>query len=41
VLTVLGVLSLEHMPSVRSVAIYWHFLEGVWLVTLLLFSLFG
>ena len=24
-----GPLSLQHLPSVRSVAIYWHFLEGV------------
>ncbi len=24
-----GALSLQHLPSVRSVAIYWHFLEGV------------
>ena len=24
-----GALSLQHLPAVRSVAIYWHFLEGV------------
>jgi len=24
-----GPLSLQHLTSVRSVAIYWHFLEGV------------
>jgi cytochrome c oxidase subunit III len=35
-----GALSLQHLPSVRSAASYWHFLEFVWLVMLLLFYLF-
>jgi heme/copper-type cytochrome/quinol oxidase subunit 3 len=36
-----GSLSLQHLPSVRSAASYWHFLEFVWLVMLLLFHLFS
>ena len=35
-----GHFSLQHLPSVRSVATYWHFLEGVRLVLLLCFHLF-
>ncbi|MDA0333946.1 MAG: cytochrome c oxidase subunit 3 [bacterium] len=38
--TATGGLSLLHLPTVRSVASYWHFLEFVWLVMLLLFHLF-
>ena len=36
-----GSLSLQHLPSVRSAASYWHFLELVWLVMLLCFHLFS
>ncbi len=39
--TATGALSLLHLPGVRSVASYWHFLEFVWLVMLLLFGLFA
>ncbi|HIG17630.1 MAG TPA: hypothetical protein EYQ31_10285 [Candidatus Handelsmanbacteria bacterium] len=35
-----GHFSLQHLPSVRSVATYWQFLAGVWLVLLLCFHLF-
>ena len=32
-------LSLEHIPSIRGCATYWHFLEIVWLIMLAVFSL--
>ena len=37
----LGVLGLEHLPSVRSAATYWHFLEVVWVVLLIAFYAAG
>ena len=37
----LDVLGLEHLPSVRSAATYWHFLEVVWVVLLIAFYAAG
>lgn len=39
--TATGRLSLEHLPTVRSAASYWHFLELVWLVMIGLFQLYA
>ena len=37
----LDALGLEHLPSVRSAATYWHFLEVVWVVLLIAFYAAG
>ena len=37
----LGGLGVEHLPSVRSAATYWHFLEIVWVVLLIAFYAAG